>query len=310
MIDLSVLIQVELQILIFFLLGMMLKKKKITDSHIDEFLSVLILNLIMPMNVFLSFYHNVSITVLQESFLLIVVGMIVVGAVLLCSLAMPKTMPMDKRRIAQYSMLISNGALIGLPLIEGLCGSAGVVYANIFMIPTRILSFSTGKKYFSAEAKNNGVMETMKSFFLNPITVAMILGFGLNWLQLTIPFGVSAVITGLSGCMSPLALILVGSTLMESPSLKETVSLDILEISFFRLIIAPLLTCVVGMVMGLSPLQLIAAVLVNAAPVASTATIFAKRYNGNTGYTSSCVFLSTILSLVTLWFVCATMTWL
>ena len=47
------------------------------------------------------------------------------------------------------------------------------------------------------------------------------------------------------------------------------------RISLFRLIIAPFLTWIVGVALHLSTPQLIAAVLVNATPVASTATILA-----------------------------------
>ena len=260
MFDLAVLFHVEMQILIFFGLGALLKKQKITDSHIDEFLSTLILNLIMPVNIFLSFYRNVSVAMLQKSFLLVLAGIIVVVLVLALSRLLPKSMSLEKRRIAQYSMLISNGSLIGLPLIEGLCGSAGVVYANIFMIPTRILSFSSGEKYFNTEWKPAGVLTIAKKFFFNPITLAMILGFLFNLAQLALPAGIDAVFSSLSGCMSPLALLLVGSTLLETGSEKENVSKDIVEISVFRLIIAPLLTYFVCAALRLSTPQIIAAV--------------------------------------------------
>ena len=120
MFDLSVLLNVEMQILIFFGLGLLLKKRGVTDGPIDAFLSTLILNLIMPVNIFLSFYRSVSVAVLQESLLLVLAGVIVVVLVLGMSRLLPKSMPLEKKRIAQYSMLISNGSLIGLPLIEGL----------------------------------------------------------------------------------------------------------------------------------------------------------------------------------------------
>ncbi|MFR0979223.1 MAG: AEC family transporter [Holdemania filiformis] len=137
---------------------------------------------------------------------------IVVVLVLGMSRLLPKSMPLEKKRIAQYSMLISNGSLIGLPLIEGLCGSMGVVYANIFMIPTRILSFCSGEKYFNTEWKPAGALSVMKKFFFNPITIAMILGFLFNLARIPLPGGLDAVFSSLSGCMSPLALLLVGST--------------------------------------------------------------------------------------------------
>ena len=107
--------------------------------------------------------------------------------------------------------------------------------------------------------------------------------------------------------MSPLALLLVGSTLLDRESTSAGLSKDIVQISLFRLIIAPFLTWIVGVALHLSTPQLIAAVLVNATPVASTATIFCRKYNGNTSYTSRCVFFSTVFSLFTLVLVSATM---
>ena len=202
MFDLSVLLNVEMQILIFFGLGLLLKKRGVTDGPIDAFLSTLILNLIMPVNIFLSFYRSVSVAVLKESLLLVLAGVIVVVLVLGMARLLPKSMPLEKKRIAQYSMLISNGSLIGLPLIEGLCGSMGVVYANIFMIPTRILSFSSGEKYFNTEWKPAGALSVMKKFFFNPITIAMILGFLFNLARIPLPGGLDAVFSSLSGCMS------------------------------------------------------------------------------------------------------------
>ena len=58
MFDLSVLLNVEMQILIFFGLGLHLKKRGVTDGPIDAFLSTLILNLIMPVNIFLDVYKR------------------------------------------------------------------------------------------------------------------------------------------------------------------------------------------------------------------------------------------------------------
>ena len=106
MFDLSVLLNVEMQILIFFGLGLLLKKRGVTDGPIDAFLSTLILNLIMPVNIFLSFYRSVSVAVLKESLLLVLAGVIVVVLVLGMSRLLPKSMPLEKKRIAQYSMLI------------------------------------------------------------------------------------------------------------------------------------------------------------------------------------------------------------
>lgn len=307
MFDLNVLIHVEMQILLFFVIGMVLKKKGITDHHIDGFLSTFVLNLIMPMSIFVSFYKSISTEILKSSIMLVVAGIVVAILVIILGRFIPKSMSEDKRRIAQYAILISNGSLIGLPLIYGLCGDTGVFYANIFMIPTRILSFTSGEKYFNPQYKGASVFTVIKNFILNPITLAMICGFALNACQIQIPGGVNSVFESLSACMTPLALILVGSTLVDSADDIKKSSFDILGISFFRLILSPLLTYFICLLLRIDLSMTIVAVLINATPVASTATIFAQKYKGDTLFSSNCVFLSTVFSFVTLWGVCLTM---
>lgn len=230
-------------------------------------------------------------------------GTCVAAIVMAAGRLIPRGIPVEKRRIAEYSMLISNGSLIGIPLIQALCGERGVFYANIFMIPTRILAFTAADRYFDADWRWRGFGPGMRRFAANPIVLGMVLGTALNALGIALPDSVLSVCGSISGCMTPLALILVGSTVMDISSVRAAVSLPILLISLFRLVAAPLLTRLVCAVLGLGALETMAAVLVNAAPVASTATIFCKKYGGDAAFTSSSVFVSTLLSFGTLWFI-------
>lgn len=306
MIDGGVLIQVEMQVLLYFAIGMILKKIRLAGPREDQFLSELLMGLILPMNVFVAFYQPAYADELAAGWLLILAGCLVVAAVLLIARFLPKRIPLGKKRIAEYCMLISNGSLIGIPLIEALCGPTGVFYANIFMTPTRVLSNAAGQSFFDVESRGNGFLAGLKRTLRNPLILGMAGGFVLNQLQIGLPAPVMNVCNGLSGCMSPLALILVGSTLYDAfsqVSLVHMFSLPVLLISFFRLLIAPYLTFFACAALGLEGTQRIAAVLVNATPVASTAVIFCQKYHGDIRFTSTCVFISTILSFITLWLV-------
>lgn len=304
MFDFSILLNTEIQIITYFILGFILKKKGITDETVDSFLSIFIINLVMPINIFLSFYENVSLVSLQEGYRLILVGTIVAGIVYFISKLLPKSMDTQERKIIQYSMLISNGSLIGLPLIQGLFGSAGIFYANLFMIPTRILSFGLGDSFFNPNYQRKSLIQTMKSFLTNPITIAMILGILFQLGKISLFPSVTLVFNGLSSCMTPIALILVGSILATSFQKEISVPKSISGMCFFRLLLAPLITYMVCILLNLGSVQTIVAVLINAAPVASTCTIFAKRYNGNATFASNCVCYSTIASFLTLCGVC------
>ena len=306
MIDGNVLIQVETQVFLYFAIGIILKKIRLTGPREDQFLSELLLGLILPMNVFVSFYQSMHMDQLITGGLLILAGTLVVLVILLLTRFLPRSIPTNKKRIAEFCMLISNGSLIGIPLIEALCGTAGVVYANIFMVPTRVFSNMAAQSFFDPAAHSGNWKKGVKSFAANPLFLGMLTGFILNLSGLELPVPVMNVCSGLSGCMSPLALILVGSTLADAfsqISFGKMFSLPVLGICLFRLLAAPYLTLLICRLLGLSGTECAAAVLVNAAPVANTATIFCQKYHGDINFTSTCVFISTLLSFATLWLV-------
>lgn len=56
-----VLLQAECKILLLFGLGMLLKKLQLTNAEADQFLSDLLMNVLMPMNIFVSFYQSMSL---------------------------------------------------------------------------------------------------------------------------------------------------------------------------------------------------------------------------------------------------------
>lgn len=306
MIDAGILLQIEAQVFLYFGIGILLKHIGMTGPCQDQFLSELLLGLILPMNVFVSFYKSMHWDQLMTGGLLILAGTLVILIILALAQFLPPSIPPDKRRIGKFCMLISNGSLIGIPLIEALCGTAGVVYANLFMVPTRIFSNAAAQSFFAPATHRGSLREALQQFAGNPLILAMALGFAANMTNLTLPIPLLQVCEGLSSCMSPLALILVGSTLADTfarVSLSKLVSPSVLGFCLFRLLAAPFLTLVVCWLLGLSGAECTAAVLVNAAPVANTATIFCQKYHGDIAFTSTCVFVSTALSFVTLWLV-------
>lgn len=306
MMDTGILLQVEAQVFLYFAIGILLKGIGMTGPAQDQFLSELLLGLILPMNVFVSFYESMHWSQWMTGGLLILAGTLVILVILALTRLLPAAIPPDKRRIGEFCMLISNGSLIAIPLIEALCGSAGVVYANLFMVPTRIFSNVAAQSFFAPATHRGDLRQALRQFAGNPLILAMVLGFAANLAGLALPAPLLQVGEGLSGCMSPLALILVGSTLADTfarVSLPKLISPTVLGFCLFRLLAAPFLTLAVCKLVGLSGTECTAAVLVNAAPVANTATIFCQKYRGDIAFTSTCVFVSTALSFVTLWLV-------
>lgn len=301
-----VLLQAECKILLLFGLGMLLKKLQLTNAEADQFLSDLLMNVLMPMNIFVSFYQSMSVEELSSCGWLVPAGALVVAVVMLCARLIPASVPLARRRIAEYCMLISNGSMVGIPLVESMYGPTGVFYANMFMVSTRILSNISGQYYFDTSSRGNGVKQGLKNFVRNPLNISMALGFLLNLLKVPVAVPVMGTCSSLATCMSPMAMILVGSTLLDTfrtVSLSQIFSGQVLGVSLFRLLASPYITLAACCLLGVQGVQCAAAVLINAAPVVNTATIYCQKYHGDMGFTNACVFVSTMLSFVTFWLI-------
>lgn len=301
-----VLLQAECKILLLFGLGMLLKKLQLTNAEADQFLSDLLMNVLMPMNIFVSFYQSMSVEELSSCGWLVPAGALVVAVVMLCARLIPASVPLARRRIAEYCMLISNGSMVGIPLVESMYGPMGVFYANMFMVSTRILSNISGQYYFDTSSRGNGVKQGLKNFVRNPLNISMALGFLLNLLKVPVAVPVMGTCSSLAACMSPMAMILVGSTLLDTfrtVSLSQIFSGQVLGVSLFRLLASPYITLAACRLLGVQGVQCAAAVLINAAPVVNTATIYCQKYHGDMGFTNACVFVSTMLSFVTFWLI-------
>ena len=301
-----VLLQAECKILLLFGLGMLLKKLQLTNAEADQFLSDLLMNVLMPMNIFVSFYQSMSVEELSSCGWLVPAGALVVAVVMLCARLIPASVSLARRRIAEYCMLISNGSMVGIPLVESMYGPTGVFYANMFMVSTRILSNISGQYYFDTSSHGNGVKQGLKNFVRNPLNISMALGFLLNLLKVPVAVPVMGTCSSLAACMSPMAMILVGSTLLDTfrtVSLSQIFSGQVLGVSLFRLLASPYITLAACRLLGVQGVQCAAAVLINAAPVVNTATIYCQKYHGDMGFTNACVFVSTMLSFVTFWLI-------
>lgn len=301
-----VLLQAECKILLLFGLGMLLKKLQLTNAEADQFLSDLLMNVLMPMNISVSFYQSMSLEELSTCGWLVPAGALVMAVVMLCARLIPASVPLARRRIAEYCMLISNGSMVGIPLVESMYGPTGVFYANIFMVSTRILSNISGQYYFDTSSHGNGVKQGLKNFVRNPLNISMALGFLLNLLKVPVAVPVMGMCSSLAACMSPMAMILVGSTLLDTfrtVSLSQIFSGQVFGVSLFRLLASPYITLAACRLLGVQGVQCAAAVLINAAPVVNTATIYCQKYHGDMGFTNACVFVSSMLSFVTFWLI-------
>jgi predicted permease len=202
--------------------------------------------------------------------------------------------PSDKKAVLQFATVNSNSILLGAPIAESLYGNLGMSYASMYTIPSRAVMWSAGIAYFT---KPPGKAALVKSTLLHPCMLAVILGFILVPLQISLPGPVMQVLKYFGSCTTPVSMIIIGITLAEV-NFRELIEASIFYLSVIRLGILPLIAYAVCVFFRFDAEVTGISVLLTAMPAGATTTIMAAKYNGNGGFASKCVVFSTILSFV------------
>ena len=232
-----------------------------------------------------------------------------------------KNLDLDKQLTLKIMSIFGGVTVFGIPIAQALYSDLGVIYSSIFSIPYRVLLYSYGFIKMSSIKMDK---KNIKSMFLNPVILATFIGLfiwifqeylpqvnisGQNYAFLRIDktaFWVYKPLAFLAGLCSPLAWLAAGLKLSEL-SIKDSLKNSIAwQFSFTKTILIPLLvlTIIFGVnhfgILQLSTIGLGVITIMMATPTASVVIAYSLKYNKEPLITSSCSFLSTIFSLVTI----------
>lgn len=232
-----------------------------------------------------------------------------------------KNLNMDKQMTLKIMSVFGGVTVFGIPIAQALYGDLGVIYSSIFSIPYRILLYSYGFIKMSSIKMDK---KNLKSMFLNPVILATFTGLFIWMFQAYLPqvnisgqnfsilridktaFWIYKPLSFLAGLCSPLAWLAAGLKLSELPvkeSLKNSIAW---QFSVVKTILIPLLILLIILganllgVLQLSSISLGVITIMMATPTASVVIAYSLKYNKEPLTTSSCSFLSTVFSLVTI----------
>jgi malate permease and related proteins len=188
---------------------------------------------------------------------------------------------------------VMNTINIPFPIIYLAYGAEGLVPATLFYIPNAILVYSLGVYIMSGKHWKHNVKEMLRL----PVVYAAVLGLILNLLSVKVPTLVFDSLDFISKMAIPLVLIVLGHNLS-----KARIT------SFPTTILASFLRMGVGLAIGLAIVSALhitgvfrSVVILDAAmPAAAASAILATKYQNEAEMVSSVVFLTTLVSLVSI----------
>ena len=205
---------------------------------------------------------------------------------------------LDEQKLSEFSMVFGNIGFLGLPILDSLFGAKGVFMGAFFVASFNVLIWTLGIAIL-AKGRDD-IKITPKKVFLNFGTVPCAIGLLLFILNFEIPTFITSTVSYLGNLCTPISTLIIGGLLARSSLKKVLLSGKTYFTALSKLLVMPLIICIIMKLLGVDELWTIVVVTVAAMPSATTVSMMAETYNISPEYSAHAVGLSSILSIITM----------
>lgn len=287
------------QVIVLFLImvvGYISRKRGFINTEVNKSLSELLLNVTLPFMIIASFNFKFSKDMLNLGIKLFLISTVIHTVLLLLGSIIYKRFNEDEYKVLWFITVFSNCGFMGYPVVESIYGKIGLFYAALFNIPFNILMWTAGVFIFSGR----GDKQNLRKAILNPGILSVFIGLIIFLFSVELPTPIIKTLEMVGSMTTPLSMIIIGSTLADAKIKSIFEGFSVYFGSFIRLIAIPLTVYFILNLFGLKDFYLNIPVIITAMPAAANTVIMAEKYGGNPEYASKVVFLTTILSVVTI----------
>ena len=304
--DIMVVFQTMLKLFLLLILGFVLFKCHIFDEYTNKKISALIVNVASPMLIISSIAgvegSNKSIVFLMiGAGILMYIGFIILGKII------NRIFPFPKKDWPVYECMVvfANTGFMGYPVLLDVFGQEAVFYAslihmafNFFVYTYAIMCLSKGD---DSEFKLNFKQ------LLTPGIILIFVGIFIYLFDIQLPSVLMDTINSVGSLTAPLSMMMIGSSLAVYPIKDSFTDWRSYVFAFVRLMIVPFVTMIMCRLLHIDAYYANITIITNAMPVGSMVLMLATQYNANVKIVTRNIVVSTLLSVITIPIVVATM---
>lgn len=308
------------QILIIFIIiaiGVICYKVKLIDDETNNRLSSILLMLVNPMVIFVSYQREFEKELLEGLLISLLLSVITHVISILISHLLIKKKRRKKGNIANHSInkyvdnedvevermssIYSNVGFMGIPLMYGIFGTEGVFYATASVTIFNIFLWTHGVVMMSGT--NEWSLKSMLKKLLSPSIIAIVLGLICFLFQIMVPDVVFDAFQHVANINTPFAMLIAGVTIGKTDFKKLITNYRIYFIAFIKLLLIPAVLLLIYGMLPISNKVFTTAVIMAAAPTATTGILFSLKYKKNAIYSAEIFTVTTLLSAITIPFI-------
>lgn len=289
-------LSLQITMFLLILIGVAIKKLHIISPAGQKNINDLVINVVLPCNIVKSFMIECDGDIFRQFGLVFIISIgIQIVSVILGKLIYRKK-ELGHKMSLQYGLICSNAGFLGNPVAEGIFGPIGLAMASIFLIPMRVMMWSSGIAIYT---QSTDWKATCRKVVTHPCIIACLLGLILMITQITLPRFVNSTIAAVGNCNTGLSMMVIGMILADA-NILTIFNKEILFYSLIRLILMP--AALFGICTALSVPSLVTGVCVilTAMPAGATTSILASKYHADELFATKLVVASTILSMLTI----------
>ncbi len=202
----------------------------------------------------------------------------------------------EKQTILTLGTIFTNAGNYGIPFVLLAFGDAQIGVITTVLVVQNLLTFTLG--IWLMERKAHGAGQVLGSMLRVPVVYAVALALTLRAFHLVPPAPIYAPLKYLSDGLIPIALLTLGAQLARTRLTQDALPLS--AVTAMRLLVSPLLAALLVVPFGFT--APVSAVLIASAgfPVAVNVYILAAEYRRDEELASQSIFLTTLLSGLTL----------
>ena len=207
--------------------------------------------------------------------------------------------------------IFSNTLMIGVPLVGLAYGQAGQVllftlislHALILLsTATLVLELQVAREQAAQSGATHSVWRTVgsavRNSIIHPVPLPILIGIAYSFTGWGLHPVIDKPLVLLGNAFGPLALVLVGITLSQTPVGQQWKAA--LRLSLVKTVVHPALMAAAGWLFGLRGLPLGVMVLAAALPIGANVFLFSQRYRKEEELVTAAVAVSTAVALVTI----------
>lgn len=298
--DMNILVNQLIELFLVICMGYLLYKVKIFNKEVNRKITKLLLNVSMPALIINSVLEQTERPPSNEVLVVFIAAIAMHIILPLISILFVKAIRVPKNQQGLYMFMntFSNIGFMGFPIINALYGSKGVFYTAIINVMFSLSAFTYGVLMINYAGEGEAKFSAKK--LLSPGILGALAALLIYAINMHFPSPVENFIGTLGSLTTPLAMLMIGSTLATME--VKTVFNDkrVYLFSVIKQLVIPIALFYIVRIFIHDEFILGIIYIMLLMPVANTGLLFATEYGRDEALAAKTVFITTVMSLITI----------